>query len=133
MPLGGSFVKLSQGGNTTLTRMGEAAAVHLENAMADPIDNVRRQLSERIDDIRRRSARLSPLAMHAQMDAIRETAAANGLLALEGLAHCSAQLALLPGHRVSTGCCLDHMDAAIASRSNSDCETILAALAARLH
>ena len=101
--------------------------------MAEPLDRVRRQLGDRIAEIHKRAARLSPLDIHAQMDAIRETAARNGLVALEGLAHCTAQLALLPGHRVATQCCLEHMDEALESRSSSDCTTILAALAARLH
>lgn len=101
--------------------------------MTDSLDRVRRQLGDRISDMRNRAARLSPLDIHAQMDAIRETAALNGLAAVEGLAYCSAQLALLPGHRVTTQCCLDHMDTALESRSSSDCTTILAALAARLH
>jgi hypothetical protein len=101
--------------------------------MADSLNHVRSQLGRRIAEIHKRAARLSPLDIHAQMDAIRETAALNGLVALEGLAHCSAQLALLPGHRVATQCCLEHMDVALASRSSEDCTTILAALAARLH
>jgi hypothetical protein len=53
--------------------------------------------------------------------------------ALEGLARCSAQLALLPGHRVALRTCLEHVDEALDSRSSSDCNTILAALAMRLH
>ena len=59
------------------------------------------QLGQRIADLNKRAARLSPLDIHAQMDAIREVAAINGLAALECLAHRSAQLALLPGHRVA--------------------------------
>jgi hypothetical protein len=42
-------------------------------------------------------------------------------------------MALLPGHRVSVQSCLEHVDEAIDSRSTSDCNTILAALAVRLH
>ena len=66
------------------------------------------------------------------MDAIRQAAAANGLDALEGLMHRSAQLALLPGHRVATRSCLEHLDEALHSRSDSDRTAILAALALRL-
>lgn len=101
--------------------------------MADTLDQVRRELGDRIAAIHKKAARLSPLDIHAQMDAIRETAALNGLAALEALAHCTAQLALLPGHRVSTRCCLEHMNEALESRSSADCTAILAALAARLH
>lgn len=101
--------------------------------MAESLDRVRRELGDRIAEIHKRAARLSPLDIHAKMDAIRETAARNGLAALEGLAHCTAQLALLPGHRITTQCCLEHMDEALHSRSSGDCATILAALAARLH
>ena len=67
------------------------------------------------------------------MDAIRQLAAINGLAALEGLARHSAQLALLPGHRVAMHACLEHVDEAIDSHSTSDRTTILAALAVRLH
>jgi hypothetical protein len=67
------------------------------------------------------------------MDAIRQLASAHGLAALESLAHCSAQLALLPGHRVAMASCLEHVNDAIESRSTSDCTAILAALAVRLH
>ena len=101
--------------------------------MANSIDKVRRELGQRIADMHARAARLSPLDIHAQMDAIRKVAASNGLAALEGLAHCSAQLALLPGHRVATRCCLEHMEEALGSNSATDRTTILAALAVRLN
>lgn len=101
--------------------------------MADGLNDVRRQLGERIADLNARAARLSPLDIHAQMDAIREVAAINGLPALERLAHRSSQLALLPGHRVSLRCCLEHMDEALASERSADTTAILAALAVRLH
>ncbi|MBA2771952.1 MAG: hypothetical protein H0U34_08065 [Sphingomonas sp.] len=101
--------------------------------MADTLDQVRRQLGERIAELNRRAARLSPLDIHAQMDAIRTIAAANGLAALEALAHCSSQLALLPGYRVALRCCMERMDEALESRQRSDATAILAALAVRLH
>ena len=126
------FVKLTPGRNRALTKLSEAAGDKGE-VMAESLDSVRRQLAERIAEMHKQATRLSPLDVYAQMDAIRDTAAKNGLVALEGLAHCSAQLALLPGHRVSTQCCLEHMDEALESRSSSDCTTILAALAARLN
>jgi hypothetical protein len=100
---------------------------------SDALEPIRRQIGEAIAEIQKRAARLSPLDIHAQMDAIREVAAANGLKALEGLAHCSAQLALLPGHRVAMRTCFEHMDEALESESPADCQTILAALAVRLH
>lgn len=101
--------------------------------MADSMEQIRRQLSERIAELDKRAARLSPLDIHAQMDAIRSIAGMNGMAALEGLAHCTAQLALLPGHRVAMRCCMEHMLEAIESESPADTSTILAALAARLH
>jgi hypothetical protein len=67
------------------------------------------------------------------MDAIRQLAAVHGLAVLEQLARHSAQLALLPGHRVTLSSCLEHVDEAFDSRSERDCNTILAALAVRLH
>ena len=100
---------------------------------ADPISTIRREIGLRIAEIRGAGPRLSPLDLHARMDAIRELAAAHGLAALEGLARCSAQRALLPGHRVAVQSCLEHVDEALDSHSDTDCTTILAALAVRLH
>jgi hypothetical protein len=100
---------------------------------ADPLAIVRTQVGLRIAEIRDAGPRLSPLDLHARMDAIRELAAAHGLAALEGLARCSAQLALLPGHRVTMRSCLEHVEEALDSRSETDCSIILAALAVRLH
>ena len=99
----------------------------------DPLANVRTQVGLRVAEIRDAGPRLSPLDLHAHMDAIRELASAHGLAALESLAHCSAQLALLPGHRVAMASCLEHVDEALDSRSANDCTAILAALAVRLH
>jgi len=99
----------------------------------DALGAVRVQVSERIAEIRSGGQRLSPMDLHARMDAIRQLAEANGLAALETLARCSAQLVLLPGHRVALQSCLEHVDEALDSRSTADGPTILAALAARLH
>jgi hypothetical protein len=102
----------------------------MDRAAADP---VRTRIGECLAEIGNRADRLSPLDIHARMDAIREIAAANGMHALESLAHRSAQLALLPGHRVATRCCLEHMDEAMDSRAAADSSAILAALALRLN
>ena len=99
----------------------------------DSIKLVRGQLGERIAEIQRSAARLSSMDIYRRMDEIREVAAANGMAALEGLAHCSAQLALMPGHRVAMRCCLEHFGEALDSESPADSTTILAALAVRLH
>ena len=99
----------------------------------DPLANVRTQVALRVAEIRSAGRRLSPLDLHAKMDAIRQLAATHGLAALESLARCSAQHALLPGHRTTMLSCLEHVDEALDSRSQSDCTTILAALAVRLH
>jgi hypothetical protein len=98
-----------------------------------PLDLVRTQIGARIAEIQERAPRLSPLDLHSRMDAIRQIAAEHGMVALEGLARCTAQLALLPGHRVAMRSCFEHLDEALDSRSNGDCTTILAALAVRLH
>ncbi|HEX3677977.1 MAG TPA: hypothetical protein VHU79_11385 [Sphingomicrobium sp.] len=100
---------------------------------ADPLANVRLQVASRVAEIRNAGPRLSPMDLYAKMDAIRQLAVANGLATLEGLARCSAQLALLPGHRIAVQSCLEHVDVALDSRSEGDCNTILAALAVRLH
>ncbi len=99
----------------------------------DPLAKVRTEVGLRVAEIRQAGPRLSPLDMHAKMDAIRQLAALNGLAALEGLARHSAQLALLPGHRVAMQCCLEHVDEALDSHSDGDRTAILAALAVRLH
>ena len=99
----------------------------------DPLAKVRHQVGLRVAEIREAGPRLSPLDLHARMDAIRQLAAINGLAALEGLARHSAQLALLPGHRVSMQCCLERVNEALDGRTEQDTAAILAALAVRLH
>ena len=99
----------------------------------DPLAKVRSQVATRVAEIRNAGPRLSPIDLHTRMDAIRQLAAVNGLAALETLARCSAQRALLPGHRVAVNSCLEHVDEALDSRSPGDGNTILAALAVRLH
>jgi hypothetical protein len=100
---------------------------------SDPLAMVRAQVGLRVAEIRESAPRLSPLDLYARMDAIRQLAADHGLAALEGLARCSAQLALLPGHRVALRSCLEHVEEALDSRSDRDCNAILASLAVRLH
>jgi hypothetical protein len=100
---------------------------------SDPLALVRSELGARIAALRFGSGRLSQLDLHGRMEAIRSIADAHGLAALEGVARSSAQRALLPGHRIAAPACLDHMAAALDSRSSADCTTILAALAVRLH
>ena len=118
--------------NTPLTLLSDIGIVG-RKLMSDGMDAIRAQLGERIANLGKRATRLSPLDIHEQMDAIREVAAVNGFAALEGLAHRSAQLALLPGHRVAMGCCMERMEDALDSRRNPDTTSILAALAVRLH
>jgi len=99
----------------------------------DALTQARARIGQRVAEIHERGPRLSPLDLHARMDEIRQIASANGMRALEELARCSSQLALLPGHRVAMRTCLEHVDDAIGSSSESDCTAILAALASRLH
>jgi len=98
----------------------------------DPIALVRTQIASRVAEIRNAGPRLSPLALHARMDAIRQLAADHGLAALESLARRTAQLALLPGHRVSMQSCLEHVEEAFDCHSDGECTAMLAALALRL-
>jgi hypothetical protein len=100
---------------------------------ADPLATIRKEVGLRVAEIRSSGLRLSPLDLHARMDAIRQLAAAHGMDALEGLARSSAQRALLPGHRIAMQSCLEHVDEALDSLSESDRTTILAAVAVRLH
>jgi hypothetical protein len=96
------------------------------------VDHVRTQVGLRIAEIREKGSRLSPLDIYARMDAIRQLAVDHGLDALESLARCSAQMALLPGHRVTLRSCLEHVEEAFDCRSEHDCTAMLAALAIRL-
>jgi len=99
----------------------------------DPLAQIRTQVGLRLAEIRDAGPRLSPMALHTRMDAIRQLAAENGLAALESLARRTAQLALLPGHRVSMKSCLEHVEEAFDCRSDRDCTAMLAALALRIH
>ena len=99
----------------------------------DPLSHVRTQVGLRVAEIRDSACELSPLDLYSRMDAIRRLAFDHGLSALEGLARRSAQLALLPGHRVAVQTCLEHVEAALDSNNERDCNAILAALAIRLH
>lgn len=101
--------------------------------MRDSPDQLGSDLRRQLYAIRMRAERLSPLDIHRRMDAIRLAADRAGLDALSNLAGLSAQLALLPGCRVATGACLDHAADAIAARSASERQAVLAAVAARLH
>ncbi len=94
---------------------------------------VRSRIGERIAEIEARVRTLKPIDIRAKMDAIRTLAADHGLAALEGLADYGAHHAMMPGHRAATRCTLDHMDAALASTSPGDRQTVLAAMALRLH
>ena len=100
---------------------------------SDSIKLVRGQLGERIAELQLRVPSLKPSDIAARMDAIRAMAAEHGLAALEGLADWSAHHAMMPGHRVATATSLEHMQEALDSDSPADRQTILAALALRLH
>ena len=100
---------------------------------SDSINLIRGQLGERIAELQLRVPSLKPRDISKRMDAIRAMAAEHGLAALEGLADWSAHHAMMPGHRVATASCLEHMEAALGSESPTDRTTILAALALRLH
>jgi hypothetical protein len=103
-------------------------------AANDSLAQARTLISQRIAEIERRMPRLAPHAISARMDAIRSMAAEHGLAALEGLADYAAHHAMMPGYAQATRACLEHMDEALASADPAhDRETILAALAVRLH
>ncbi len=104
-----------------------------ESPPAESLSIVRSRIGERIAEIQRRVSGMKPADISARMDAIRLLAAEHGLAAVEGLASYSAHHAMLPGHRQATRSVLEHMTAAIDSSSERDRETILAAMAVRLH
>jgi|SRR6476659_5531402 hypothetical protein len=101
--------------------------------MAESLNIVRNRIGERIAEIESRMPRLGRQAISRKMDAIRAMAADYGLAALEGLADYGAHHAMLPGHREATRACLAHMEEALGSDRPADRESILAALAVRLH
>jgi hypothetical protein len=95
---------------------------------------VRGLIGERIAEMEERVARLKPADICARMEAIRAMAAEHGLAALEGLADFGAHHAMMPGFNQATRACLEHMDEALVSQDAAhDRESILAALAIRLH
>jgi len=103
-------------------------------ASSESLNIVRTRISERIAEIEQRVVRLKPIDIAARMEAIRGLAAEHGLGALEGLADYGAHHAMMPGHIAATRACLEHMDDALTSEDAShDRESILAALAMRLH
>ena len=103
-------------------------------SISDSLNIARARIGERIAEIERRVARLKPVDIAARMEAIRCLAAEHGMAALEGLADYGAHHAMMPGHVAATRACLDHMDdALVSSGSAHDRESILAALAVRLH
>ena len=99
----------------------------------DSLIIVRARIGERIAEIEQRVARLKPVDICTRMEAIRHMAAEHGMAALEGLADYAAHHALMPGHVAATRACLEHMDEALMSDGANDRESILAALAVRLH
>jgi hypothetical protein len=104
------------------------------NSIADSLNIVRARIGERIAEIEERVAGLKPIDICAKMEAIRSMAAEHGLAALEGLADYGAHHALMPGHIAATRACLEHMDEALTSSDAAhDRESILAALALRIH
>lgn len=100
---------------------------------SDSIKLIRGQLGERIAELQLRVPSLKPKDIAARMDAIRAMAAEHGLAALEGLADWSAHHAMMPGCQVATASSLERMSEALDSESADDRQTILAALAVRLH
>jgi hypothetical protein len=103
-------------------------------ASPDSISIVRTRIGECIAEMEERVARLKPVDICARMEAIRSMAVEHGLAALEGLADYGAHHVLMPGHRAATRACLEHMDEALVSDDGlNDRESILAALAVRLH
>ncbi len=104
------------------------------NHFGDSLNIARARIGERISEMEERVARLKPVDICARMEAIRTMAAEHGLAALEGLADYAAHHALMPGHVAATRACLEHMDEALMSDDAvHDRESILAALAVRLH
>jgi len=119
-----------------LTIFGDPWPVNRESPKTalDSLNIVRLRLSERICEIEQRVAGLKPVDICAKMEAIRAMAAEHGMSALEGLADYGAHHALLPGHVAATRACLDHMGEALVSDGCAgDRESILAALAIRIH
>ena len=100
---------------------------------ANRLDEIRIEIGRRVDDIRAAGNRLSPLDLHGKMEEIRLLAAGNGIDALECLARTTAQLALLPGHRLAVQSAFEHVEEAFACRTPQDTTAMLAALALRLH
>ena len=103
-------------------------------AAVDSLNIIRARIGDRIAEVEERMTRLKPVDICAKMEAIRALATEHGMAALEGLADYAAHHALMPGHVAATRACLEHMDEALMSENAAqDRESILAALAIRLH
>ena len=102
-------------------------------AAVDSLNIIRARIGDRIAEVEQRMTRLKPVDICAKMEAIRALATEHGMAALEGLADYAAHHALMPGHVAATRACLEHMDEALVSDAAQDRESILAALAIRLH
>ena len=102
-------------------------------AAHESLSIVRTRIGERIAEIEARMPRLAQSSISRKMDAIRAMAAEHGLAALEGLADYGAHHAMMPGYAQATRACLEHMEEALTSERAGDRESILAALAIRLH
>ncbi|MCY7281357.1 MAG: hypothetical protein LH610_10770 [Sphingomonas bacterium] len=103
-----------------------------DSLASDSLNIARSMICERIAELEARIPQMAPIAISKKMDAIRCMAAEHGLAALEGLADYAAHHALMPGHALATRACLEQGEA-LGSNSHRDRETILAALAVRLH
>ena len=103
-------------------------------AAVDSLNIIRARIGDRIAEVEQRMTRLKPVDICAKMEAIRALATEHGMAALEGLADYAAHHALMPGHVAATRACLEHIDDALTSADAAhDRESILAALAMRLH
>lgn len=91
------------------------------------------QIGQRMAEMERRVARMRPSDIRQRMETIGTLAAQHGLSTVEGLATYGARHAMMPGHRRATLTVLEHMNAALASRSDADRQTLLAAVALRIH
>ena len=101
--------------NGRLTNLGEPAFNRRTLMATDPLAKVRNEIGLRVAEIRepdRVSRRSISTRGWTRSASLRPSTA---LRALEGLARRSAQLALLPGHRVAVQTCLEHVDEALDS------------------
>ena len=98
---------------------------------AQSLKAVRNRIARRLEQMEREMPGLKPEEICAAMEAIRQSAAQHGLMAMEGLADWAAHHAMMPGYRGAVSESMTHWHEALEAEDANSRESILASLALR--